>query len=170
MTQNMSLVFLIQIPNLILLNGFSFSLVSLHLYDRCATCTQCLPRQSHWKSLQARFFPYLTIDGGWFSQRAKNKANTESLLSAGKSKWSQITSKHILILDTWFPLFFRCFSASWLSGILLHLLLHTAVDEEFARRLTWEIESSHARGGSTASAYTKCGFPFNLWATRSNKV
>lgn len=146
MRQNMTLVlFFIQIPTLILFTGFFFSLVSLHLYPRCTTGIQSLP--SHQKSHQALFPPYLNINRGWFSQRAKSKANTESLLSAGKTKGSQDTSKHILLLDTWFPLFSRQFPASWLCSVPLP---HTAVDTELGRRSTWEREWSHTRAASTA--------------------
>lgn len=83
-----------------------------------------------------------------FHRKQKDKVSMESLLSAGKTEGSQVTSKHILILDTWFPLFFKLFLASWLSSIL-GLLLHAAVDKDFERSLTWETKQSHARGAST---------------------
>lgn len=167
MRQNMILVFFfIQIPTLISFIGFFFSLVSLHLYPRCTTGIKSLP--SHQKSQQALFSPYLNINRGWFfTESKKTKANTESLLSAGKTKKSQDTSKHTLLLDTWFPLFSRQFPASWLCSVPLP---HTAVDTGFGRRSTWEREWSHARAASTAWACTERGLCFKLWATCLNKV
>lgn len=149
MRQNMILVFIfIQVPTFILFIGFFFSpsvspsVCQMHNWHAVSAKIKSP------KVTQALFSPYLNINRGWYSQRAKkNKANTESLLSAGKTKGSQDTSKHLLLLDTWFPLFSRQFPASWLSSVPLP---HTAVDTEFGRRSTWEREWSHARAASTA--------------------